>query len=147
MRNVFFALSLMAALLFVSCAGTGNTVIASGADLSKYEYVIIPTENTGDGTLRLETLNAINEIGKTRLVNIPIADVNQYDKSKILSVHIAVSQSGIESVIAADFTDYRTDLPVVSVKGRFGEGMSKDGDMSGAMSAFKKQLHKLFGSK
>lgn len=140
-------MSLMAALLLASCAGTGNSVIASGTDLSKYEYVVIPTDHTGDGTLRMEILNAINEIGKTRLVNISVTDINKYDKSKVLSVHIAVSQSEIESVIAADFTDYITDLPVVSVKGRFGEGMDKDGDMSGAMSAFKKQLHKLFGTK
>lgn len=134
-------------VLLTSCGASGNSVIATGANLSQYEYAIIPTDVTGDGTLHMETLNVINEIGKTRLKNIPLSDVYKYDKSKILSVHIAVSQSHIESVVTADFRDYLTDNPVISLKGRFGEGWSMQGDMNGALGALRKQLQKYFGTK
>lgn len=130
--------------LFVSCAPSVTSNLISGADLSKYNYVLWPSESKGDRELDYVMFEAYSVMKETRLEVISESQLAYYPLRETLISHCHVSQNARESVITIDFKDGVTDLPILYVKGSFGMGWGMSDDMRGALSALRKRMLKLF---
>lgn len=138
-------LLLAASLLFlVSCSPSVTSNLISGVDLSKYNYVLWPSDTKGDRELDYVMFEAYSVMKETRLEVISESQLGYYPLRETLISHCHVSQNARESVITIDFKDGVTDLPVLYVKGSFGMGWGMSDDMRGALSGLRKRMLKLF---
>lgn len=133
-----------AVLLLHSCSPSATYNIASGVDLSKYKYVVWPTEINGDRDLDYVMFEAYNAMCETRLKVISEDHLKYYPLRETLISHCHASQNSRQSLVSIDFKDGLTDLPVLYVKGTFGMGWSVNEDMKGALKALRKNLLKAF---
>ena len=131
-------------LLLVSCAPSVTSNLISGVDLSKYNYVLWPSDTKGDRELDYVMFEAYGVMKETRLEVISESQLGYYPLQETLISHCHVSQNARESVITIDFKDGATDLPVLYVKGSFGMGWGMSDDMRGALSGLRKRILKLF---
>lgn len=76
-----------------------------------------------------------------------ISELTDFQKSQLLIVRFAASQSDEESVISVNFVDYTTGRPIASCRGAWGLGLDKDGDLVGAIKRVEKQMIQLWGPK
>lgn len=144
MKGKYLLLCIASVLLFVSCAPSVTSNLISGADLSKYNYVLWPSNTKGDRELDYVMFEAYNVMKETRLEVISESQLAYYPLRETLISHCHVSQNARKSEITIDFKDGVTDLPVLYVKGSFGMGWGMSEDMRGALSALRKRMLILF---
>jgi hypothetical protein len=144
MKGKHLLLYIASVLLFVSCAPSVTSNLISGADLSKYNYVLWPSNTKGDQELDYVMFEAYNILKETRLEVISESQLAYYPLQETLISICHVSQDLRKSVITIDFKDGVTNLPVLYVKGSFGMGWGMSDDMRGALSALRKRMLVLF---
>jgi hypothetical protein len=144
MKGKHLLLCIASVLLFVSCAPSVTSNLISGADLSKYNYVLWPSNTKGDQELDYVMFEAYNVLKETRLEVISESQLAYYPLRETLISNCHVSQDLRKSVITIDFKDGVTNLPVLYVKGSFGMGWGMSDDMRGALSALRKRMLVLF---
>ena len=134
-------------LMFASCSSS-KSVLSTGVDISKYQYVVFGSETTGDRDLDDIMMMVQNEIVNTKL-NI----VSSYNLSSagmyVLTPHINVKSEkwdGGHTYITITFYDYYTNQAVLVVKSS-GIGMTVSHDQDIALGAIRKELQKVFGKK
>ena len=147
MKRKNSSLFVVALLLFVSCMPSVTSNLISGVDLSKYNYVLWPSDIEGNRKLDYVMFEAYNVMKETRLEVISESQLGHYPLQETLISHCHVSQSTRESVITIDFKDGATDLPVLYVKGSFGMGWGMNEDMRGALSGLRERMLELFPKK
>lgn len=138
---------IVSVFLVTSCSSS-KSVLSTGVDLSKYQYVVFGSETTGDRGLDDIMMMIQNEIVNTKL-NI----VSSYNLSSagmyVLTPHINVKSEkwdGGHTYITITFYDYYTNQAVVVVKSS-GIGMTVSHDQEIALGAIRKELQKVFGKK
>lgn len=130
--------------LIISCTPSVSSNLISGIDLSKYNYVLWPSDTKGDRELDYVMFEAYSIMKETRLEVISESQIGHYPLRETLISHCHVSQNARKSEVTIDFKDGLTDLPVLYVKGSFGMGWGLSDDMRGALSGLKKRLLILF---
>ena len=148
MRKAIVFISFIFSILLITSCSSSKAVVSSGADLSKYKYVVFGKESTGDRELDDVMMMVQNEIVNTKL-NI----VSSYNLSSagmyVLTPHINVKSEkwdGGHTYITITFYDYYTNQAVLVVKSS-GIGMTVSHDQDIALGAIRKELQKVFGKK
>ncbi|MBP5420267.1 MAG: hypothetical protein J6Y72_10705 [Bacteroidales bacterium] len=149
MRNFFTIVFIVVSL--VSCT-TSKTTVSNSADLSKYKYASLSDVMSYGGSASMMDIEVLiyDAIEKTSLEMIGdkrISELTDFQKSQLLIVRFAASQSDEESVISVNFVDYTTGRPIASCRGAWGLGLDKDGDLVGAIKRVEKQMIQLWGPK
>ncbi len=149
MRNFFTIIFIVVSL--VSCT-TSKTTVSNSADLSKYKYASLSDVMSYGGSASMMDIEVLiyDAIEKTSLEMIGdkrISELTDFQKSQLLIVRFAASQSDEESVISVNFVDYTTGRPIASCRGAWGLGLDKDGDLVGAIKRVEKQMIQLWGPK
>ena len=140
----FYIFLLLSVSFLYSCAPSATSNLISGEDLSQYQYVVWPSDITGDRELDYVMFEAYNALKNTRLEVISERQLTYSPLSETLIAHCHVSQNTSKSVVTIDFKNALTNLPVLYVKGSFGMGWGMTDDMKGAINSLKKRLLKLF---
>lgn len=112
--------------------------------MSKYNYVLWPSDKNGDLKLDCVLLEAYSIMKETRLEVISELQLGHYPLRETLISLCYVSQNARESVVTIDFMDGLTNLPVLYVKSSFAMGWGMSDGMRGALSGLRKCLLKLF---
>lgn len=146
-KAIVFISFVFSILLMISCSSS-KSVLSTGVDLSKYQYVVFGYETTGDRDLDDIMMMVQNEIVNTKL-NV----VSSYNLSGagmyVLTPNINVKSEkwdGGHTYITITFYDYYTNQAVVVVKSS-GIGMTVSHDQDIALGAIRKELQKVFGKK
>jgi hypothetical protein len=138
----------MSALCLSACT-TNKTVVSNTANLSKYQYATIADVMGYGGSAALMNMEVeiYNALSATRLQVIgdkQVSSLSDVQRQALLIVRFSASQNDDESVVSINFVDYLTGVPVVSCRGAYGMGWTKNDDMRVAISNAVKQMKKLF---
>ncbi len=139
----------MLLLIFTSCSSSAKVVVSNGADVSKYKYVRINSEHTGDPELDDVMLLVENEITNTKLQPISLAYTPDdcFGHTLIPSISIKTEKwDGGHTYITVTFYDFYTDQIVAVIKSS-GIGLSISHDQQLALNALRKKLQTVFGKK
>ena len=147
--RIFVSNFLMAlcALGLNGCA-TSKSVVATGADVSKYEYVVLGTASEGDATLDDLVMQVDNEISKTRLTIVsPAEGASLIKQGKyVLSPQTNIKSEkwdGGHTYITITFYDYDTGQRVIVLKSS-GIGLTVAQDQGIALKSIRKKLLEVF---
>lgn len=148
MRKAIVFISFIFSILLTTSCSSSKAVVSSGADLSKYKYVVFGKESTGDRELDDVMMMVQNEIANTNLQVVSsynLSNVGMY----ILTPNINVKSEqwdGGHTYITITFYDYYTNQAIVVVKSS-GIGLTVSHDQDIALGAIRKKLQSTFGKK
>lgn len=141
----FFVFS--SVLLAAGCAG--SSTVSQTADLSKYQYVVLPgvMSYSGDAELMDLEVRIYDALASTRLTVIGERETNSLSdaqKQTLLMARFSARQTADYSRISINFTDYVTGRPVASCYGAYGLGFDSSGDLEGALGKVTEEIAELF---
>ena len=141
-------LYILALIFFLISCTTGRTVVSNSANIEKYRYASLTDVMNYNGSAALMDMEVqiYDAIEATKLIMIGDKRINELSleqKEQLLLVRFSASQNEDESVVSVNFVDYMTGKPIASCRGAFGLGLSKNGDMRGAVGRVIKQIKEL----
>ena len=141
-KNYVFLL--FALLLFVSCSPTVTSKLMNDVDLSKYNFVLWPSDIKGDRNLDYAMFELYSILQETRLVVISESQLGYYPLQETLITHCNITQSRSVSIVSIDFKDGASDLPILYLRGSFSLGWSESNNTKVALSGLRNKMLKLF---
>lgn len=139
-----FLIVLLGALVLSSCS-TDKTIIAKGANLSKYGYASIVKGQTIHGTetdIEIEP-GIFDAIEATRLQMVGerrIEDLKEEQKEKLVLVKYAATSDEKASTLSVSFEDYMTGKTVVSCRSSNSFALSRQKDVDKAIKKLAKRI-------
>lgn len=148
MKKTFkLVLLVFCAALVCSCTSS-KAVLASGVNLSKYEYVVFGDKSSGDRELDDVLMLVQNAIADTRLTVVSAKNAISLiaDGKYVLTPHINVKSEKWEggyTYITLSFYDYDTNQSLIVIKSQ-GIGMTVSHDQKIALKSITKKLQEVF---
>lgn len=147
MKNFYLFIFLVTQFLLLNSCSSSNAVVSRGVDVSKYKYVVLGNESTGDRELDDVVMLVENEIAdKFKVVSTQKGFELIKHGEFVLSPSINVKSEkwdGGYTYITINFHDYETNRSIAVIKSS-GIGLTVSHDQKIALNAIRKKLDKMF---
>ena len=148
MKLFFKMIMILSCSICLHACATSHLVVATGTNISKYEYVVFGKESEGDRSLDDVVMMVQNEIANTRLKVVSASEgINLIAQGKsVLTPHINVLSEkwdGGHTYITINFYDYNTNQSVIVIKSS-GIGLTISHDQQIAINSIKAKLLEVF---